>query len=86
MDINSYVRKLADTGRTATDFAATAGMSRMYLYHILKGRKPKPGLETILKLLRASDAEIKLQTLRPDLFPKGRKGREALELLRRASV
>lgn len=57
----------------------------MYLGHILKGRKKNYSFETVLGLLIASNGEITLKSLRPDLFPATKKGTQALQLVRKAA-
>lgn len=86
MDINAYIDKFTENGGSLTKFATSAGMSRMYLGHILKGRKKNPSFETVLGLLIASNGEISIKSLRPDLFPRSKRGSEALELIRKAAA
>ena len=85
MDLNIYVERLQKNGGNLTEFAKRAGISRMYLTHMLKGRKKKPGFEVVLGLLNASDGEISIRSLRPDLFPPTTLGKRLLALFRKAA-
>lgn len=83
MDIKSYLNRVKVQGVSLNDFAVKAKMSADYLRHILNGRR-KPGVEKIITLLEASDAEISLKAIRPDIFPNNRKGKRRIELLKKS--
>ena len=85
MDINTYLDQFKKDGGKLTDFAAKANMSLAYLGHIRSGRKKKFEFKIVMGLITASDGQISLKSLRPDLFPKGRVGKRNLELLRKAA-
>jgi len=82
MNLSQYLEKHAPSLEAERKFAKSAGISHLYLRHILKGRKDKIGFEIVLGLLRASSGRIKLKTLRPDLFSDG----EARRLLRKSAA
>lgn len=86
MDISTYVNNLTKNGGDLTEFARQAGMSRVYLGHILNGHKRNPSIKTVVGLVVASNGEISIRSLRPDLFPSSRKGAKALELIRKAAA
>lgn len=80
MDIQEYLKKYANTPSEVADFARAAGMSPMYLSHIVNRHK-NPGIEKIIGLIRASNGRIKLEAIRPDLFDKDTK-----RLIRKAAA
>ena len=82
--MKAYFSKLRQEGGTLTQFASDADMSYNHLCHVIHGRKKKMSLDTVIKLLIASDGEISIQSLRPDLFPKGSRGKAAAAALRKA--
>ena len=82
MNLVEYIAKYAPTLEKEREFAAEVGISHMYLQHMIKKRKERPGFEIAMGLIRASNGQIKLQTLRPDVFTD----KESLKLLRKSAA
>ena len=76
MDIKTYVKQFQKDGGKIADLASRAGMSTMYLRHIISGYKEKPGLEKVVGIMVATDGQVTLKSLRPDLYPRGVKGKK----------
>lgn len=82
MDLKTYLDSLTNSEREA--FAQRAGNSLGYLRHITDGRKPPSTIRLIVKLIKASDGNLTLEGLRPDLFDsRTRSGSMALETIRK---
>jgi len=84
MDINSYLNQFSKSSDYVRKFAQRCGTSVAYIGHVRKGRRVNQKLETVLAFLRESDCQISIRSLRPDLFGANKKGRQNVELLKRA--
>lgn len=83
MDINTYLEEFTKNGGTIAAFAEKAGMTPMYLQHIRAGRKT-PGMKKIMGIIVASDGEISIASLHPEIAPKGKSGLTRLRLLHKS--
>ena len=79
MDIKTYLDSLTFSERK--EYAVRACTTIGYLHHLAKKRKKPSGLGLILRLIEASDGNLSLIELRPDLF-KSKNGTRRVQVLR----
>lgn len=84
MDINTYLHKYTKNGGNLEEFARKAGMTRVYLTHIRRGRK-NPGMKKVVGLIEASGGAISISSLHPELFPAGDIGDLRMRLIQKSA-
>lgn len=80
MDIKTYMTKLGSPERRH-EFAERAGTSVGTLNNLMYCDKQVRSFEFLVRLVEASNGELSIRKLRPDLFPKGRVGARRARLI-----
>jgi len=84
MDLRNYLNRLPDREAKA-QFAIRAKTTLGHLDHLEKGRKKPKTLTSLMDLIHASDGELTLRGLRPDLFSGSKRNKRNLEMIHNAS-
>lgn len=79
MDIKTYIQRASLEQRKL--FAARAGSSVSSIANLAYCNRRVSSLDFAIRLIEASHGDITLPELRPDLFPRGKVGKQRAALL-----